>query len=108
LIYDKLKASYDGQIDSKYRYKSNYDANAKYIETDEMRDLSNQKLFDYQQTKLKSQDKDIEEIIGYAKEGKEINKELKTELLKQNRQLDDIEMDVNKLFFNFIILKLIC
>jgi len=59
-----------------------------------MRDMSNRHLIDYQQKKLKNQDKDIDEIIGYAKEGKEINKELKTELLKQNRQLDDIEMDV--------------
>ena len=59
-----------------------------------MRDMSNRQLFDNQQKKLKNQDKDIEEIIGYAKEGKEINKELKTELLKQNRELDDIEMDV--------------
>lgn len=59
-----------------------------------MRDMSNRQLFEHQQKKLQNQDKDIEEIIGYAKEGKEINKELKTELLKQNRELDDIEMDV--------------
>lgn len=89
-----MKNSYDGQIDAKYKYKSNYDPNTKYNETDEMKEMSNRQLFDHQQKKLKNQDKDIEEIIGYAKEGKEINKELKTELLKQNRQLDDIEMDV--------------
>ena len=89
-----MKGSYDGQIDAKYKYKSNFDPNSKYAETDEMRDMSNRHLIDYQQKKLKNQDKDIDEIIGYAKEGKEINKELKTELLKQNRQLDDIEMDV--------------
>jgi len=59
-----------------------------------MKDMSNRQLFDYQQRKIKSQDQDIDEIIGYAKEGREINKELKTELLKQGRQLDDIEMDV--------------
>lgn len=93
-VFDNLKASYDGQIDAKYRYKSNYDPNAKYIESDEMKDMSNRQLFDYQQKKLKNQDQDIDEIIGYAKEGREINKELKTELLKQGRQLDDIEMDV--------------
>lgn len=60
-----------------------------------MRNMTNNQLFEMQQKKLKSQDKDIDEIIGYTKEGKEMNKELKTELLKQNRQLDDIETDVN-------------
>ena len=97
-VFDTLKGSYDGQIDARYKYKSNFDPNSKYVVTDEMRDMSNRQLFDYQQKKLKNQDNDIEEIIGYAKEGKEINKELKTELLKQNRQLDDIEMDVKKNF----------
>ena len=66
-----------------------------------MRDMNNNQLFDMQQKKLKSQDQDIDEIIGYTKEGKEINKELKTELLKQNRQLDDIDTDV--IFFYFFI-----
>jgi hypothetical protein len=63
-----------------------------------MKEMNNQELFSVQQKKLKDQNKDIDEIIGYAKEGKEINKELKTELLVQNRKLDDIETDV----LNFI------
>lgn len=95
VIFDRLKSSFDGQIDAKYKYKSNYDPNSKYVESEEMKEMSNKQLYDYQQTKIKSQDKHIDEIIGYAKEGKEINKDLKTELLKQNRQLDDIENDVN-------------
>ena len=68
-----------------------------------MRDMNNNQLFDMQQKKLKSQDTDIDEIIGYTKEGKEINKELKTELLKQNRQLDDIDDDVILFFLFFQI-----
>ena len=72
-----------------------------------MKGMNNNQLFAEQQKKLKSQDKDIDEIIGYTKEGKEINKELKTELLKQNRQLDDIDTDVILFSYFFHLLFLI-
>ena len=62
-----------------------------------MKIMSNKELFDNQQKKLKDQDNDLDEIIGYAKEGKEINKDLRTELLKQNLKLDEIDTDVNKI-----------
>lgn len=75
-----------------------------------MREMNNHELFSMQQKKLKDQNKDIDDIIGYAKEGREMNKELKTELLVQNRKLDDIETDVffkNLKFFKFRLIKLI-
>ena len=59
-----------------------------------VKEMNNNQLFDMQQKKLRSQDKDIDEIVGYAKEGREINKELSKELLAQNRQLDNIDTDV--------------
>ena len=59
-----------------------------------MREMSNRELFDSQQKKLKKQENDIDEIIGYSKEGKDVSKELQMELIKQNKHLDDIEKDV--------------
>ena len=89
-----MKENYDGQITTKYGYQSNYDKSAKYVESNDMKEMNNNQLFDMQQKKLRSQDKDIDEIVGYAKEGREINKELSKELLAQNRQLDNIDTDV--------------
>lgn len=104
-----MKQNYDGQINTKYGYQSNFDSSAKYIESEDMREMNNHELFSMQQKKLKDQNKDIDEIIGYAKEGNEINKELKTELLVQNRKLDDIETDVifNNSLKIFRLIKLI-
>ncbi len=56
--------------------------------------MSNKQLFEYSQKKLKDQDGQIDELIGYTKKGKEMGNELKSELTKQNLLLDDVEKDV--------------
>ena len=57
--------------------------------------MSNRQVFDNSQRKLKEQDNQIDELIGYTKKGKEMGNELKTELTKQNLMLDDVEKDVS-------------
>ncbi len=56
--------------------------------------MSNKQLFEYSQKKLKDQDGQVDELIGYTKKGKEMGNELKSELTKQNLLLDDVEKDV--------------
>ena len=66
--------------------------------------MSNRQVFEYSQKKLKDQDNQIEDLIGYTKRGKEMGNELKTELNKQNLLLDDVEEDVRK-GINFRLIK---
>ncbi len=60
-----------------------------------MKNMSSKQLFEYSQKKLKDQDAQLDEFIGYTKKGKELGNELKSELTKQNLLLDDVEKDVS-------------
>lgn len=60
-----------------------------------MKGMNNKQVLDYQQKKIKDQDDQVLDIIGYSKKGKELGKDLKEELIKQNKVLDDVEKDVN-------------
>jgi hypothetical protein len=64
--------------------------------------MSNKQYYEYSQKKLKGQDEKVEELIGYTKKGKELGTELKSELVKQNVLLDDVEKDVDKVQGNMV------
>ena len=66
--------------------------------------MGNKQLYDNAQKKLKDQDGMLDELIGYSKKGKDLGNELKSELIKQNHQLDDVEKDVK--LNNYIIITL--
>lgn len=59
-----------------------------------MKDMSNRQLFDEQKNKVKNQDKTVEDLVGYTKDGKKQANELSNELGKQNLLLGDVEKDV--------------
>lgn len=61
--------------------------------------MSDRQLLDIQQVKIKTQNRDIEEIIGQVKRGNEMTKETKNELLKQNLLLDNLERDVRLSYY---------
>lgn len=65
-----------------------------------MKTLSNRQLFETQQKKLNKQDEQLEECIGYTKKGKELGKELKNDLEKQNRLLEEVDTDVKLILVN--------
>ncbi len=56
--------------------------------------MSDRQLLDIQQSKVKDQNKEIDEIIGNVKRGNEMTKETRGELLKQNLLLDNLDKDV--------------
>ncbi len=56
--------------------------------------MGNREIYDYSKKKLKAQDAQVDELIGYTKQGKDLGNELKSELNKQNLLLDDVEKDV--------------
>jgi hypothetical protein len=66
-----------------------------YEENDAMKEMNNRQAYDYSKKKLKNQDSQVEDLIGYTKKGKEIGNELKGELNKQNLLLGDVEKDVS-------------
>lgn len=92
--HSKLKGTYDDLVDMKYKHKTNY-SDIK-VNSEEMKDWSNRQIYDNSQKKLKNQDAQVEEISGTVKKGKELTKELKNELGKQNLMLEDVEKDVDR------------
>jgi hypothetical protein len=60
-----------------------------------MKVQSNNQMMDGYKKKIRNQDDQLEELIGITKQGQHEAKELKTELKKQNVQLDDVEKDVS-------------
>ncbi len=72
-------------------------------ESEHTRNLSNRQLMDYSQKKLKDQDNQIDDLIGYSRKGKELGTELQGELKKQNLLLDDVEKDVIETLFIYFL-----
>ncbi len=85
--YDCIIYQQKGTDGSDDKLKSN-------AEDENIKSMSNRQIFEYSQKKLKDQDNQIDDLIGYTKRGKEMGNELKTELNKQNLLLDDVEKDV--------------
>lgn len=59
-----------------------------------MKKMSNTELFSSQQKKIQNQNQEIEEIVGQAKVGKEMAIEIRDDLGKQNKLLDEVGNDV--------------
>lgn len=60
-----------------------------------MKGMTNTELFNAQQGKIKVQNKQIDEIIGEAKIGKELAVGIKVDLNDQNKLLDEVGNDVS-------------
>ena len=60
-----------------------------------MKNMDNRQLYDAQQKKLKNQDDQIDEMIGYTVQGKNLGKEIKNDLEKQNKLLDEVDTNVS-------------
>jgi hypothetical protein len=56
--------------------------------------MTNQQIMLLQQSKIKQQDSELDDIVGGVKKGRKHAKELKEELLQQNTLLGYVEKDV--------------
>lgn len=81
----------------KYSYKVSDKFSGPYQQTDEMKNMSNNELMNAQKEKIKQQDRQMEEIANEAVKGQKIAREIKHELVDQNKQLDEMQKDFDKL-----------
>ena len=81
--------------DNKYEFKGPTMEN--YEPTDDMKTMSNSELLQYQQQKIKQQDDQIDDIFMDAVKGKVMAKEAGKIMDEQNKQLDELQDDIDRL-----------
>ena len=92
---NELYQSYQKIKDKKYEFKGQ--RNNDYQPTEDMKTMSNAELLQYQQQKIKQQDDQLDEIYMDVKKGKVMAKEAHKILDEQNKQLDDLQNDMDRL-----------
>ena len=90
-----IEQNYKQIKNKKYEYKGAKIDN--YQPTEEMKSMSNSELLQYQQQKMKKQDDQIDDIIIDVKKGTVLAKETEKILDDQNKQLDELQEDIDKL-----------
>ena len=90
-----IEQNYKQIKNKKYEYKGSKIDN--YQPTEEMKTMSNSELLQYQQQKMKKQDDQIDDIILDVKKGTVLAKETEKILDDQNKQLDELQEDIDKL-----------
>ena len=81
----------------KYSYKVNDRFKGEYKQTEEMKNMSNSELLAYQKDKIKQQDNQIDDITLEVKKGRVLATEAKHQIQDQDKQLDALQEDVDKL-----------
>ena len=82
-------------VKDKYSFKGNRSDD--YVPTEEMKGMTNKELMDLQKDKINQQDKKIDEITLEVKKGKVIAKETGHIIEDQNKQLDQLQEDIDRL-----------
>ena len=83
----------------KYSFKGKMEND--YQPTEEMKTMSNSELLQFQKDKIKSQDKQIDDITLDVKKGRALAKEAHHTMEEQNKQLDQLQEDIDKLDSRF-------
>lgn len=100
ISFDRNKGKFDEIRKKKYGFDDSgkHDEYLSKYETDEnMKNKSNEELLQYQQEKLKGQDKQIDDIISDVTKGKQMSKEIHGKLKDQNELLETIDENMDKL-----------
>ena len=79
----------------KYSFKG--PVNDEYQQSEEMKSMSNSELMQLQKVKISEQDKDIDDIIVDVKKGRVLAKEAGDIIQEQNKQLDSLQEDIDRL-----------
>ena len=91
----ELEKSYKAVQTQKYAFKGQ--ANDNYQQTEEMKSMSNSELMQLQKNKINQQDKVIDEVILDVKKGRVLAKEAQHIINDQNKQLDVLQEDIDRL-----------
>ena len=92
-----LNDTFQVALQIKYAYKVNDRFKGEYKQTEEMKNMSNSELLAYQKDKIKQQDNQIDDITLEVKKGRVLAKEAKHQLQDQDKELDALQEDVDKL-----------
>ena len=95
----ELENSYKNIKNQKYSFKGKMSEN--YELDDNLKNLSNSELRQAQQEKIKQQDNQIGDIIVDVKKGRVLAKEAGHTLEEQNKQLDELQEEVDQLDSKF-------
>ena len=91
----ELQKSYNDIKDQKYEFKGpNMD---NYQLSEDMKNMSNAELYQQQQIKLKEQDEQLDDIFMDVKKGRILAKEAGKIMDEQNKQLDELQDDMDRL-----------
>lgn len=82
-------------VKSKYSYKGN--RSGEYTPTDEMKGMTNNELLALQKEKIHEQDKKLDDITLEVKKGRVLAKEAGHIIDEQNKQLDELQDDIDRL-----------
>jgi len=86
-------------VKAKYSYKGN--RSGEYTPTEEMKGMTNNELMALQKDKINQQDKKIDDITLEVKKGKVLAKEAGHIIKDQNKQLDLLQEDIDRLDSRF-------
>ena len=94
-----IEKSFKNLQTQKYAFKGQNDG--QYQQTEEMKTMSNSELMQYQKQKIKNQDEQIDEITLDVKKGRVLAKEAQHIMEDQNKQLDKLQEDIDRLDSRF-------
>lgn len=95
LDIQQIENSFKNLQNEKYAFKGQMPDN--YQQTEEMKKMSNSELIQVQKNKIKEQDEMIDDIVVDVKRGRVLAKEAGVIINEQNKQLDDLQEDIDKL-----------
>ena len=95
---DEIEKNYKSVKKAKYSFKGSKDD---YQPTEEMKNMSNEELMQYQKEKINQQDEKLDDIAMDVKKGRVLAKEAGTILKEQNKQLDQLQDDMDRLDSRF-------
>ena len=91
----EIESSYKNVQNQKYAFKGSVPDN--YQQTEEMKSMSNSELMQLQKDKIEEQDKVIDDVILDVKKGRVLAKEAAHIIDDQNKQLDNLQEDIDRL-----------
>jgi len=95
----EIEKSFKNAQSQKYAFKGN--VQGEYNQTNEMRNMTNSELVQFQKEKMKAQDEQLDDITRDVKRGRVLAKEAKNTIEEQNKQLDSLQDDIDKLDSRF-------
>ena len=98
--HDRMRMKFDSLKQKNYSFKGDTAKYDDYQEDENMKNMGTEELLKYQEQKIKSQDEQVEQIIGDVKVGKVLARQIGENLKDQNEMLEDLDQDVN-IFINF-------